>query len=95
MKLFLSSEEREAYGQRETVTVAWRNGFDTETKNDDGSVVCGKHSTAEVVEVYPNGNWEYRNTEDDDNVVKATGLTAALLGMFFAHPDVYLAKDDE
>lgn len=78
-KLYHSVEECLAGSQSDTVEVARRFGLDT-TQQVGAHVLCGMHGTAEHVDAYPDGSWEYSDGESKP----VTGLNSVILGYFLA-----------
>ena len=69
MKMFHSLEELNASNRKETLHVAHRMGFDTQ-QEEDGKILCGRHGSDELIEVYPNGSWALLGKEiSGDSVV--------------------------
>jgi hypothetical protein len=80
IKLFLSVEDAINAERDATRHVAEKHGFDTIQELPE-SYLCGKHSTAELVEVFLDGTWEYRDATDDE-VKTETGNCAQTLDWF-------------
>lgn len=96
-KLFLNVEDMRLSNMRDTLEVARKNGYDVWEDEDDGKVLCGKHSTSCVVRVFPDGSWEYEDTTPENPAAHdmTSGINAAFLRLFFFNPEEYLAADRE
>lgn len=53
---------------------------------------AGKHSTAEVIDVLPDGSWSYRDSTPENPAAHtiAVGMSAIFLKYFFFNPKMYL-----
>ena len=80
VKLFLSAEAAINAERDATLQIAEVHGFDTIQEQPE-SYICGKHSTAELVEVFLDGTWEYRDSTSD-KVKSQNGLNAQTLNWF-------------
>jgi hypothetical protein len=87
-KLYHSVEEYNEDMQYNTIHAARHNGFDMTQDGDNGHVLCGKHATAELVDVFPDGSWEYQNREDDE-VDRMTGVSSVMLHYFLNNKELY------
>jgi len=83
MRVSNSIEEARAADQADTVKVATDAGF-TEQVEDEGHVLCQKPDTMELVDVYPDGSWEYQNARDDGSMQEMSGSYSNLLAMYLA-----------
>jgi hypothetical protein len=63
MKLFHNIEELNEKDSSNTIHIARLHGFDTIQREDDGKVLCGKHGSSELIEVYQDGSWELTDEE--------------------------------
>ena len=82
VKLFTSEEEAVDAARDETLSVAKAAGFDT-VEDQPESYLCGKAGTGELVEVFLDGTWEYRDVTSEPPVAQA-GLNAQTLGWWLA-----------
>ena len=89
VRLFLSAEDVINADRDATLQMAKANGFDT-VQEEPESYLCGKHSTAELVEVFLDGTWEYRDSTEDE-VKTQSGTDALMLGCFLKDKDAYRA----
>ena len=62
--LFSSVEEAHKATLKSLMEVCFAYGFDT-VQEEKGSILCGKHSTSQLVEVKQNGDWEFRDADDE------------------------------
>jgi hypothetical protein len=92
MQLFHSTEELNHHRVENTIHVARMNGFDTIQKEEDGHTLCGKHGTEELVDVYPDGSWEFEHSYDEreGGASAPSGTSATFLGIYFANADLYV-----
>lgn len=60
VRIFTSVEAAQADALQKTLATAQEGGYDTRQRLPD-SVLCGKHSSPETIEVLPNGSWRYRH----------------------------------
>jgi hypothetical protein len=65
----------------ETIETAKAYGFDT-LQADGDTILCGKPGTATLVQVFPNGSWEYRDVSEDE--IRETDSSAATLGVWLS-----------
>jgi hypothetical protein len=75
--LFLSQEAAEKAVLKSLMAVCFAFGFDT-VQEDDTEILCGKHSTSQLVAVRKSGDWEYRDA-NEDLPVSETGEGATML----------------
>ena len=66
-----------------TIQAATNAGLTLQAE-DEGHVLCGSTHSNELVDVYPNGSWEWQNIDEDGKAITMTGTNAALLQMFLA-----------
>jgi hypothetical protein len=72
MKLYLSQDAVNQDLFRQSVFAAHAAGFDTWESTITGHMLCGKHGTSELVDVFPDGSWSYtdgKRTAADRNPV--------------------------
>lgn len=92
LQIFRSVDDMHQSNRRDTLDICSRNGF-TVMPTDDGRILaCSAEGTAEVIEVFTNGAWEYRNTSATPPVV-TQGMSAVFLKYFFHAREQYLAAD--
>lgn len=93
IKLFTSLEACQAHNMALTVAMAVKFGYDTSQHQTTGAVLCGKHGTAELVEVFHDGTWQYRDNSDDEHEVTHSGRNSQDLGWFLDQsPEERLAE---
>ncbi len=80
VRLFLSVEDAINAKRDATLQIAKSHGFDT-VQEEPESYLCGKHSTAELIEVFLDGTWEYRDSTGDEVETKS-GTSAQTLNWF-------------
>lgn len=80
VRLFSSVEALNKELMDQSVNMAVRHGFGTVQAEGDG-FLCGRPGTGQLVEVYPDGTWEYRDASGEE-VIKDSGRTAQTLGWF-------------
>jgi hypothetical protein len=86
MKLYQSEEHARIEAVMNSVEAATKAGFTTQVE-DDGHVLCGKPDTNELVDIFPNGSWEWQNANEETmKMEEMSGTCAALLQMFL-HSD--------
>lgn len=74
--------------QYETAHIAHTKGFDTVQKEENGHLLCGKHGTGDLVDIYPDGSWVLK-LESREGKKPPTGNAAYMLGVYFANPNLY------
>lgn len=95
MNLYTSEEDANAAAVMETVGAAFNAGF-TEKIVDEGHVFCSKPKTMELVDVFPDGSWEYQNVNKEGKVEEMSGTTAALLALYLGdHKKMFQESKDE
>lgn len=82
-KVFKSVEDANAAAMMDTTAAATKAGL-TEQLVDDGHIICQKPGTMELVDVFPDGTWEYQNVNEDGEAESMSGNSAALLALYLA-----------
>lgn len=83
MAVFTSVEDANLAAVMDTISAATKEGF-TEQMVDEGHVLCAKPETFELVDVFPDGSWEYQNIDDDGKAEIMSGTNAALLALYLS-----------
>ena len=78
--LFHSQEAAEKAVLKGLMAVCFAYGFDT-VQEEGTAILCGKHSTSQLVVVRKSGGWEYRDA-DEKMPVTESGEGAAMLRYF-------------
>jgi len=68
----------------ETIAAATKAGFTDQMTDDNGHVLCQKPDTMELVDIFPNGGWEYQNARENEPMQEMSGANAALLALYLA-----------
>jgi hypothetical protein len=89
-ELFRSVDDMHQSNRQETLDICSRNGFNTMPVDDGRILTCSAEGAAEVIEVFKNGAWEYRNISATPPVV-TQGMSAVFLKYFFHAPEQYLS----
>lgn len=93
-RIFHSVEDMRLHNKRDTLEVCRQNGFDVFQEEDAGHTWAGKHSTAEVIDVFPDGSWSYRDSTPENPAAHtiAVGIGAIWLKYFFSDTERYIAS---
>lgn len=83
MPIFQSPEDAAAAAVMDTVAAATKAGL-TQQVVDEGHVLCQRPESMELVDVYPDGSWEYQNALENGEMQTMSGINAALLAMYLA-----------
>lgn len=83
MAAFESVEDANMAAVMDTVSAATKAGFSNQAV-DEGHVLCQKPDTWELVDVYPDGSWEYQDIDDEGKVEEMSGTNAALLALYLS-----------
>lgn len=96
-RLFHSVEDMHLHNHRDTLEACRQNGFDVFQPEAEGHTFAGKHSTAEVVDVYPDGSWSYRDSTPENPAAHtiATGINASFFRLFCHNPEMYVEESDD
>ena len=91
-QFFHSVEDMHLHNKRDTLEACRQNGFDVFQEEDAGHTLAGKHGTAEVVDVFPDGSWSYRDSTPENKAAHtiALGMSGIMLKYFFVNPKMYL-----
>ena len=81
-QLFKSQDDLHASDVANAVRTAHVGGFNTTKTTDNGHTLCGKHATSEVIDIFPDGSWEYKNGADASKDI--SGETPAMLKIFLS-----------
>lgn len=81
MAIFDSVEDANIASVMDTTSAATKEGF-TDQIVDEGHILCAKPDTAELVDIFPDGSWEYQNINVDGLMEEMSGQNAALLAMY-------------
>jgi hypothetical protein len=84
-KIYNSVEDANADALVDSVAAATKAGF-TLQATDNGHVLCQKPDSYELVDVFPDGSWEYQNIGDDGKAIEMSGPSAVLLALYL-HSD--------
>lgn len=82
-KVYQSVEDADADSVMDTVTAATNAGFTLQVV-DEGHVLCQKPDTMELVDVFPDGSWEYQDVKEDGTMREMSGPNALLLSLYLA-----------
>jgi len=91
-RIFHSVEDMRKHNKMDTLEVCRSKGFDVFEQEDDDHTHAGKHSTAEVIDVFPDGSWMYydRSPENPAAHSVASGMNGMYLKYFFVNPKAYI-----
>ena len=91
-QFFHSVEDMRLHNKRDTLEACRQHGFDVFQEEDAGHTWAGKHSTAEVIDVFPDGSWSYRDSSPENPAAHtvAVGMSGVFLKYFFVNPKMYL-----
>lgn len=81
MPVFNSVEEANAAAVMDTVSAATKAGL-TSQLVDEGHILCAKPDTMELVDIFPDGSWEYQNVLDSGKAESMTGPSAVMLSLY-------------
>lgn len=81
MAIFNSVEDANAAALMDTTDAATKAGF-TDQMVDEGHVFCAKPESMELVDVFPDGSWEYQNVDEDGKAITMSGTNAAILALY-------------
>jgi len=85
MKLYKSVEAANNGAVMNTIKAATKAGL-TKQVVDDGHILCSKPDTMELVNIFPDGSWEYQNVKTDGKMQTMSGANASLLALYL-HSD--------
>lgn len=80
-KVFNSIEDANAAALMDTVDAATKAGL-TNQVVDEGHVLCQKPDSLELVDVFPDGSWEYQNAGEDGEMETMSGSNAVMLALY-------------
>jgi hypothetical protein len=83
MAVFGSVDEANAAAVMDTVNAATKAGL-TSQLVDDGHVLCAKPDSMELVDVFPDGSWEYQDVNDDGTMETMSGPSAVMLALYLS-----------
>lgn len=86
-KVFRSEADATAALQADSIEAAKMFGLTDVSNQPDGHVYCQKPDSMELVDIYPNGSWEYQDVLPNGDMRTMSGPGAAMLG--------YYLKSDE
>ena len=81
MEMFNSIEDANAASVMNTLSAANKAGF-TEQVNDEGHVLCSVPGTTRLIDIHPDGSWEYQEVKDDGEMETMEGDSAAVLAVY-------------
>lgn len=81
MDLFASVEDADSSAVMDTISAARKAGF-TQQVNDDGHVLCAVPDTARLIDVFPDGSWEYQDVLEDGEMETMSGDSALMLALY-------------
>ena len=82
-KIYMSDEDADAAALMDTVAAATKAGFVNQS-NDEGHVLCMKPDSMELVDVFPDGSWEYQDVDDKGSIVEMSGASAVMLAYYLS-----------
>jgi hypothetical protein len=81
MKIFSSIEDAKASAMQDTLGAAIKAGF-TEHTDDEGHVLCLVPETNRLVDIFPDGSWEFQDVNDDGTMETMSGDSAVMLALY-------------
>lgn len=94
MEVFDDIEAATTAGTMNTIDAATKGGF-TEQTVDDGHVLCAKPDTSELVDIFPDGSWEYQAIKEDGEMDTMSGQTATLLALYLHGDNKAIFAEEE
>jgi hypothetical protein len=94
MAVFNSVEDATMAAIMDTVSVATKAGLTSQVV-DDGHTLCAKPDTMELVDVFPDGSWEYQNVPANGKVESMSGTSAVMLSLYLHGDNKKLFEDEE
>ena len=83
MAVFESVDDANSAALMNTVSVATKAGF-TDQLVDEGHVLCAKPDSLELIDVFPDGSWEYQNIDDDGKAETMSNTSAVMLTLYLS-----------
>jgi hypothetical protein len=74
----MTEDEINAKLAADTIRAATNNGLTKVVPDDDGHTLCG-NDEGEIVDVFPDGSWEYMGIREDKTMRTMSGPSAVLL----------------
>jgi diaminopimelate epimerase len=92
MKIFRSHEDAIASAMQDTLRAAIKAGF-TEHADDEGHVLCLVPDTNRLVDVFPDGSWEFQDVNDDGSMETMSGNSAVMLALYLHGDNAKIFKE--
>jgi hypothetical protein len=77
----------------DTIRAATTNGLTNVVEDDDGHTLCG-NDEGEIVDVAPDGSWEYMGIREDKTMRTMAGPSAALLAGYLQSEENKVAMEE-
>lgn len=95
MDIFNSPEDANAAAVMDSVAAAFNAGL-TNKVTDEGHVLCARPDSMELVDIFPDGSWEYQNVSEEGKTESMSGTTAALLSLYLnGNKELFEKSQDE
>lgn len=78
----------------DTIRAATLNGLTKVVPDDDGHTLCGNEETGEIVDVFPDGSWEYMGIREDKTMRTMAGPSAILLAGYLQSEENKVAMEE-
>lgn len=79
--VFGSVGQADEAAMMDTLTAARKGGL-TDQVPDESHILCQRPDSYELVDIFPDGSWEYQDVLEDGSMRTMSGLNAALLAMY-------------
>jgi hypothetical protein len=92
MKIFSSIEDAKASAMHDTFGAAIKAGF-TNYTNDEGHVLCAVPETNRLVDIFPDGSWEFQDVNEDGSMETMSGTSAVMLALYLHGDNAKIFKE--
>jgi hypothetical protein len=92
MKIFRSHEDAKASAMQDTLRAAIKAGF-TEHTDDERHVLCLFPDTNRLVDVFPDGSWEFQDVNNDGSMETMSGPSAVMLALYLHGDNAKIFKE--
>lgn len=95
MEIFEDVESATSAEILNTIDAATKGGFTEHVNDDDGHTLCSKPDTSELVDIFPDGSWEYQAIKEDGEMDAMSGQTATLLALYLHGDNKAIFSEEE
>jgi hypothetical protein len=95
MEISQSAEELNDSRVMDTLSAATKAGFTQQVNDEDGHVLCAVPDTMKLVDIFPNGSWEFQDVDEDGEMKTMSGDSAVMLALYLHGDNAKIFEENE